>query len=84
MPLIHHTTMGLSSPSSATTLVFVLVSFLYVRGWVRTRGRSARAMPPRRAASFLFGVCLIWVAIASPLVAYDHAYVQAGQAVPLA
>src|SRR6266699_162884 len=73
MPSTHHTAMGLSSPSSVITLVaIVLVSFSYLRGWRRIRGVSASTIPAWRGASFLFGMSLVWGALGSPLVAYDH------------
>jgi putative membrane protein len=73
MPSTHHSAMGLSSSSSATGLVvLVLMSFLYVRSWLRVQGASASAIPGWRLASFLFGISLVWAALGSPLVAYDH------------
>src|SRR5712692_7831004 len=73
MPFTHHTTIGLSSPSSAILLVaLVLVSFSYLRGWRRIRGVSTSTIPAWRGASFLFGMSLVWAALGSPLVAYDH------------
>jgi putative membrane protein len=73
MPSTHHTAMGMSSPSSATILVaLVLISFLYVCGWRRMQRASARAIPGWQLASFLFGMSLVWAALSSPLVAYDH------------
>src|ERR1700731_1827692 len=73
MSPIHHTAMGLSSSSSVTILVaLVLMSFLYVRSWRRIRGVSAGTIPAWRLASFLFGMSLVWGALGSPLVAYDH------------
>src|SRR5258706_2855626 len=73
MPHIHHTAMGSSSPSSAIILVaLVLVSFVYLLGWCRMRGISASAIPAWRTASFLFGMSLVWAALGSPLVAYEH------------
>ena len=65
MTFMHHIAMGTSSPS-AIIVVLVLASFLYVRGRRRMRAASAQL------ASFLFGMFLIWVALGSPLVAYDH------------
>ncbi len=65
--------MELSSFSSATILAALfLFSFLYVRGWRRMQRASASAIPGWRLASFLLGMSLIWAALGSPLVAYDH------------
>jgi putative membrane protein len=73
MPSTHHTAMGLSSAPSATILVaLVLISYLYVCGWRRVRRASPSAIPCWRSASFLFGMSLVWAALGSPLVAYDH------------
>jgi putative membrane protein len=72
MPHIHHTATTMSFSSSTTVLVLVLVSFLYLRGWRRVRGASANAIPAWRFASFLLGMFLVWGALGSPLVAYDH------------
>jgi putative membrane protein len=74
MPHIHHTAaMRLSLSSSATILVaLALVSLLYVRSWRCMQRASAGAIPGWRLASFLFGMSLVWVALGSPLVDYDH------------
>ena len=73
MPLEQHITMRMSLPSSAMILgVLVLLSFIYMRGWRDARAAGVGAIPGWRAASFLFGVSLIWGALGSPLVAYDH------------
>src|SRR5580692_1388927 len=73
MPSTHHAAMGLSSPSSVIFLVaLVLAIFSYLRGWLRLRGVSASSIPAWRGAGFLFGMSLIWVALGSPLVDYDH------------
>jgi putative membrane protein len=74
MPLEPHTTMGMASLSNAMILVaLILVSFVYVRGWRRVLAAWVSAIPAWRVASFLFGMSLIWGALASPLAAYDHA-----------
>src|SRR5262244_1892952 len=67
---IHHTAMGLSSRSSAIIIVLVLASVCYVSGWRRVQRALANAA--WRLVSFLLGVSLVWGALASPLVAYDH------------
>ncbi len=72
MPPLPHTPLAISLSSSATVLVLVFVSFIYVRGWRRARKASSNAIPGWRLASFLIGMFLVWGAVASPLVAYDH------------
>jgi putative membrane protein len=51
-------------------ILFVFLALAYLRGWLRSA--SAHALDAWRAASFLFGVFLVWVALDSPLVHYDH------------
>jgi cytochrome c oxidase assembly factor CtaG len=53
-------------------LVLVFLALLYVRGWLRLGSRPAQALGAGRAASFLAGMLLVWVALGSPLVVYDH------------
>jgi len=72
MAAMHHTSLRLLSLSSALVLVFVLKCFLYLRDWRRIRGASADAIPAWRLASFLLGMFLVWGALGSPLVAYEH------------
>src|SRR6476660_1698222 len=73
MRCTHHTAMGFSLPSGAIILgALVLISFIYVRGWPQASPVSASAIPGWRRASFLIGMLLVWAALASPLVAYDH------------
>jgi putative membrane protein len=72
MSSTHHTAMGLSSPSSLFLVLLVLISFSYLRGWCRLRGVSASSIPAWRGSSFLSGMFLVWVALGSPLAAYDH------------
>src|SRR5215469_14235564 len=67
---IHHTAMGLSSRSSAIVVVLVLASLGYVSGWRRAQRVLVNAA--WRLVSFLLGVWLVWVALVSPLAAYDH------------
>src|SRR5262245_23979851 len=53
-------------------LVFIFLALGYVRGWLRLRSKSTQAVGAWRAVSFVFGLFLIWAALGSPLVAYDH------------
>src|SRR5258708_37950063 len=73
MPLEPQAAIRMSSPSSESTLVVLfLVSFIYLRGGRGVRGAWVSALPAWRAASFLFWMFLVWGALGSPLVAYDH------------
>jgi putative membrane protein len=73
MPPVHHTSMAMSSPSSAVILVaLILVFFIYMRGRRGERSASVNAIPAWRTASFLFGVSLIWGALGPPMSSYDH------------
>jgi putative membrane protein len=50
----------------------VLAGFLYLRGWLRLRSASVNAIAFWRAASFFVGLFLLWVALGSPLAAFDE------------
>lgn len=47
--------------------IFVVLALGYMRGWLRLRSRSTDAVDAWRAAGFLLGLVLIWIAVASPL-----------------
>jgi putative membrane protein len=57
--------------SVAPTLLLVFIAFMYVRGWRRLRLPSFQVIERWRAAGFLLGVFLTWIAVASPLAAGD-------------
>ena len=54
------------------TLAIILPAIFYIRGWRQLRLASASVLPAWRAGSFLAGVCLIWLAIGSPLALLDE------------
>jgi putative membrane protein len=60
------------SPPVLLTLALLLVAGLYLRGWLYLRKRSVKIIPVWRAWSFLVGLFLIWVALGSPLAAFDE------------
>ena len=70
MPHLHHTSIAMSS--SAIVVMLVLASLWYARGRRQMPRAPARALPAWRAASFLVGLFLVWGALGSPLVAYQH------------
>ena len=54
------------------TLAALLAAGVYLRGWLHLRKVSPNVIPPWRALSFLLGLFLIWVAVCSPLAAFDE------------
>jgi putative membrane protein len=60
------------SQSYGVLLVLVLAATLYGRGWPRVRSTFPEVCPAWRAGSFLVGLILVWVAVASPAVGFVH------------
>jgi putative membrane protein len=48
-----------------------LTAFVYVRGWFHIRAHIRELISGWRLAAFLSGLCSLWIAIGSPLAAYD-------------
>jgi putative membrane protein len=59
------------SPPIAVNLALFLTVLVYVRGWFRLRHVFPNLISRWRLAAFLSGVCLLWIAIGSPLEAFD-------------
>ncbi len=57
---------------SLTSVILVLLAFIYSRGWFRLRRASPISFPPWRAAAFVAGLFSLWIALSSPLAALDH------------
>jgi cytochrome c oxidase assembly factor CtaG len=51
----------------ATTFAIVLSALIYLRGWRLLRRTGTPFLPPWRAVTFLAGLFLLWVALASPM-----------------
>jgi putative membrane protein len=60
-----------SCPVGLTSAV-VLAGFLYLRGSLHLHSASVNAIPSWRAGSFFLGLFLIWLAVGSPLAAFDE------------
>jgi putative membrane protein len=58
--------------SFCATAALILAALVYLRGWVRIRRHEHDNVKGWHAASFLFGLLFIWIAMASPLAALDH------------
>jgi len=65
-PVTHAVLRSWSIPPAATFAI-VLSAILYLRGWWLLRRAGSPSIPPWRAATFLFGLLSLWVAIASPI-----------------
>jgi len=70
MPHLHHPTPD--SCASWLTLGLSIGALLYLRGWARLRSARSNAISACRAGTFLFGLFLIWFAVASPVAPFDH------------
>ncbi len=71
MPHLHHAVLG-SFRSVFLTLILAFTALIYVRGWLSLRSSALNVTSAWRAFSFLVGLFLIWVAVASPFAALDH------------
>lgn len=56
----------------AFTPALVVAAIVYLRGWSRLRAVAATMISTWRAVSFLLGLILIWVAVASPIASSDE------------
>lgn len=54
------------------SLSFLLTGLLYLRGWSRLRLAPVDRIPAWRSTCFFLGLFLVWVAVASPLAAFDE------------
>ncbi len=52
-------------------LALGLTALVYVRGWIRLRSAFPGLISLRRLAAFFSGIAFVWVAIGSPLNAFD-------------
>jgi putative membrane protein len=72
MPLEIHGHMQHGYFSLLTTVILVLLVFVYSRGWFRLRSASPISLPAWRLAAFVGGLFALWIALGSPLAALDH------------
>lgn len=50
----------------------VLAALLYLRGWFHLRRTLPDVIPLRRAAAFICGIFLVWIAVGSPFASLDE------------
>jgi putative membrane protein len=61
------------SPPFAVNLTLLLALLVYVRGWFRLRRAFPNLISIWRLTAFLSGILSLWIAIGSPLEAFDDA-----------
>jgi putative membrane protein len=71
MPHVHHGISG-SFDSILITVMLVFAALVYLRGWLQLRSTSFSISNGWHVFSFVVGLSLIWVAIASPIARLDH------------
>jgi cytochrome c oxidase assembly factor CtaG len=59
------------SPPIGVNVSLGLAVLVYGRGWLRLRGVFPKLISARRLAAFLAGIASVWVAIGSPVDAFD-------------
>jgi putative membrane protein len=72
MPHLHHSATDSFGTSVLVTFILVFIALDYIRGWWRLRQTPANIIAAWRASSFLLGLFLIGIAVASPIAALDH------------
>lgn len=58
--------------SLAIASTLVVISWVYLRGWLALRSAFPNLIPGWRLAAFMSGLALTWVVVGSPLSALDH------------
>jgi putative membrane protein len=72
MPHLHHAALGSSPGSVFLSLILIFMGGIYLRGWLPLRSDGVERTSAWRPASFLLGLFLIWLAVASPIAGLDH------------
>jgi putative membrane protein len=65
------------TPPVTLHVVLLLIAIVYLRGWLSLRRSSPGLISESRLAAFLSGMFCLWVAIGSPLSAFDDASLTA-------
>jgi putative membrane protein len=65
------------SPPILLTGTMAFVALIYLRGWIQIRKTRSSQFPKWRLVSFLLGIAVVWLAIASPLDGFADALLSA-------
>jgi putative membrane protein len=60
------------SPPVPLTFALILAAIIYSRGWFRLRKASPNSISVWQLGAFMSGLFSLWVALGSPLAAFDH------------
>jgi putative membrane protein len=60
------------SPPITVDIAIALTAIIYLRGWLALRRSSSGLIATWRMATFLLGMLSLWIAIGSPLAAFDE------------
>jgi putative membrane protein len=60
------------SPPILLNISLIIAAFFYLRGWLSLRRSSRDLISPSRLAAFFAGIFFLWIAIGSPLSAFDE------------
>ena len=63
--------LGSWSAPLGVDLALCAAAVMYARGWFRMRSAFPGLIPPWRFAAFIAGIICVWIAIGSPLNAFD-------------
>jgi len=61
------------SPPLGVDLALSLTALVYLRGWLGLRTAFPNLISARRLAAFITGIVAVWIAIGSPMEAFDQA-----------
>ena len=80
MPHLHHGAMESFQSAILLDVIFAVIAWVYLLGWLRLRSTSSKLISTRRAGTFFLGMFLIWIALAPPLAGFDHQLLTAHMA----
>jgi putative membrane protein len=69
---LHHAVSGW--PRSVVSILLLFIALICLRGWLSLRSGAVKGVSAWRAFSFLLGLFLIWIAMASPIAILDHKF----------
>src|ERR1043166_5020992 len=72
MPHLTQTALESRELAVSLTLIIACIATAYLWGWLQLRSTSFNSVPLWRATSFILGLLLTWVGVASPMASFDE------------